>query len=414
MNWKYYQPTFEHRNIFPDYDGPWFGHKFFTYDFVANTKPQKIVELGTWKGTSFFSFCQAVKDFKLNTELIAIDTWKGDKHSGLYEEDIYELFNKVKKEIYSGLNITILRKLFDDAIKDIPDNSIDLLHIDGLHTYDAVKHDFDTWINKVKDDGVIFFHDTHEKSSDFGVYKLWKELKNEYQTMEYSHSHGLGVLFKDKEKYKSLLSFQDVWQQYYSVVPENKIIKNDNSIKESTISELNQSVQQKESEVLNLNESLQEKELNIKGLNQDIKQGKEENNNLEKSINQKESTISELNQSVQQEKSEVLGLNQSLQEKEENLQNLNQEIRHGKDKNDKLEIVISQNKSAISELNQFVQQKEENIKNLIHENDIINNKFKEKTESLDYILNRCISFKIGMILTAPLRFLYEAYKKIKN
>ena len=389
MNWKYYQPTFEHRDIFPDYDGAWFGHKFFTYDLVANTKPQKIVELGTHKGTSFFSFCQAVKDFKLDAELIAIDTWKGDKHAGYYEEDVYELFNKVKNKTYPNLNTVILKKLFDDAIKDIPDNSVDILHIDGLHTYEAVKHDFENWINKVKNNGIVLFHDTHEKTADFGVYKLWEELKEKYQTMEFAHSHGLGVLFKDKNKYKDLLNLQNIWKQYYSVVPENRILKNDNSIKESAISGLSQAIQQKDSEALNLNQSIQQKESEALNLNQ--------------SIQKNEENIQVLNQSIQQKESAMFELDQSIKQKNENIQSLNQTIEKEKEEADNLKELINQKESVISELNQIIEENK-------YDYDVLSSEFKEKSESLDYILNRCISLKIGLFITAPLRFLYEVYK----
>ena len=62
LDWVYYDPKFDYEEMFFDIGRPWSGHKFFGYDLVRNFKPQRIVELGTAHGTSFFSFCQAVKD----------------------------------------------------------------------------------------------------------------------------------------------------------------------------------------------------------------------------------------------------------------------------------------------------------------------------------------------------------------
>jgi len=256
--WNYYQPTFEYEKIFNDLKWPWAGHKYFIYDFIRNLKPRSIVELGTHKGTSFFSMCQAVKDGKLKTKLYAIDIWKGDEHAGFYDETIFNEVVKIKKTYYSKQNIFLLRSLFDDAVSRFKNNSIDLLHIDGLHTYNAVKHDFDNWFKKVKKNGVIIFHDTNEKKDDFGVYKLWNKLKKEYKTLEFSHSHGLGILFKKSTSAQDLKIFETIWQKYYPLLIDKKVLKTQLQQSRTETEEARNNLSQKSLETKNYKKELEQ------------------------------------------------------------------------------------------------------------------------------------------------------------
>lgn len=171
----------------------WWEHVPFGQWLVATIKPRKLVELGTHNGVSYSAFCEAVMREHLDTQCSAIDTWQGDAQAGLYGESVYSEF-KVFHDAHFGSFSTLIRSTFDDAIDYFADGSIDLLHIDGLHSYDAVRHDFEFWLPKLSDKAVVLFHDTNVRSSDFGVWKLWEELRSRYSGFAFVHGSGLGVL----------------------------------------------------------------------------------------------------------------------------------------------------------------------------------------------------------------------------
>lgn len=266
MNWKFYNPLFEYENLLEDTDFPWAGHKLFAYDLIRNFKPNTIVELGTYKGTSLFSMAQALKDSSLKSKITAIDTWEGDKHSGYYDNDIYEGVVKIRNKYYKNINIDLLRTTFDKALKQFKNESIDLLHIDGLHTYEAVKHDFNNWFPKVKKDGVIMFHDTHEKMNDFGVYKLWEEVKKKYGFLDFSHSHGLGVIFLNQKPGKLTIHFEGSIEKIYQSTYQPSL----NNIEIEKLKSLN----------ANLEEKLKSMENNFELLNTKANQLKSIENSL--------------------------------------------------------------------------------------------------------------------------------------
>lgn len=177
----------------------WCGHLPFASWIIRFIQPKIFVELGTHTGNSYFSFCQSVKESGLSTKCYAVDTWQGDEHAGLYSDDIFNSVNSHNREQFSQFS-NLMRMKFDDALNYFSDGSIQLLHIDGLHTYEAVLHDYNSWLKKLAPGAVVLFHDTNVKETDFGVWKLWEELQKLYpNNLEFPHSHGLGVLQLDTD-----------------------------------------------------------------------------------------------------------------------------------------------------------------------------------------------------------------------
>ncbi len=189
-------PRFIPRRYKPRNIGSWSGHLAFASDLIAATQPELIVELGTHWGEAYFTFCQVVEENGLSSLCHAVDHWLGDEHAGHYGEEVFEDVRQYNERYYSQFSY-LLRSSFDDAVTQFGDASIGLLHIDGLHTYEAASHDFRTWLPKVKPGGMILLHDICPKHEDFGVWRLWDEIKAEFpNAFEFHHSWGLGVVQK--------------------------------------------------------------------------------------------------------------------------------------------------------------------------------------------------------------------------
>jgi O-antigen biosynthesis protein len=188
----------------------WLGHIPFAFWLIEQLKPQVVVELGTDRGASYLAFCQAVQILNLPTRCYAIDTWLGDIHTGPYDNNVYEELAEYHNARYARFS-SLLRKTFDQALDDFEIESVDLLHIDGTHTYEAVSHDFNNWLPKLSDRAVVLLHDTNVDLPNFGVTDVWAELTESYKVnCEFLHSCGLGVLAVGTRIPTSVREFFDI------------------------------------------------------------------------------------------------------------------------------------------------------------------------------------------------------------
>lgn len=111
-----------------------------------------MVQIGVYRGKSV---C-ALKDLILqkNLTVLAVDIFECNElgfFKNEFEQNIknFNLENNVKTYMMTSV----------EASKYVSDKSIDLIFIDGDHSYDAVKLDIKSWSPKLKHDGIICGHD---------------------------------------------------------------------------------------------------------------------------------------------------------------------------------------------------------------------------------------------------------------
>lgn len=179
------------------FSNSWAGYLPFASWLIKQIEPTIFVELGTYYGNSYFGFCQAIYESGLQTKCYAVDTWKGEEHTGFSSEDIFQKVNTHNNEKYKFFS-RLLRMNFDEALECFTDGSIGLLHIDGLHTYEAISHNFKAWLPKLTPGAIILLHNINNRGHGFDIWKFWEELKSIYpHNLEFMHSDGLGILQLD-------------------------------------------------------------------------------------------------------------------------------------------------------------------------------------------------------------------------
>ena len=122
---------------------------------------QKIVEVGTWDGKNAKKLRMLFPD----AHLYLIDPYhptlayfqKGDPP--LFKPEEYEKnYQKVCKHFENDSKTTILKATSLEGVNLVPSN-IDLVFIDGDHSYEHVKQDIITWKPKVRSGGLLTGHD---------------------------------------------------------------------------------------------------------------------------------------------------------------------------------------------------------------------------------------------------------------
>lgn len=186
----------------------WTQHLPLAPILVKLLRPRVFVELGTHGGDSYLAFCNAVRTLGTGTQCTAVDTWTGDAHTGPYGPEILAELRSIHDPNFGAFS-RLMQSTFDAAAAVFAGASIDLLHIDGGHTYEAVMHDYQTWLPKMSPRGVVLFHDTTVRDFGFGVWKAWEEIAAGRPASNLPHGYGLGIVAVGGEPAAELLEFLD-------------------------------------------------------------------------------------------------------------------------------------------------------------------------------------------------------------
>lgn len=201
------------KKLYNHYSSAWLGHIHFACWLVRLLNPCVVVDLGVDFGHSTFAFAAA----KLGC-VYGVDSFEGDIQAGI--KNTYNIVHDFKRELIQDNllidNIHFIRGYFDDVYNTF-DKTIDVLHIDGLHTLDAVTNDYNTWITKTSDNAVILFHDVVSYPDTVG--KLFNSIQ--YPKFYFTHSAGLGVVCKNSHTLNKILTSTDIPNKEFIVHDKN-------------------------------------------------------------------------------------------------------------------------------------------------------------------------------------------------
>jgi predicted O-methyltransferase YrrM len=166
---------------------------------LEQNPPKNVMEIGTANGGTLFLLTRMAAD---DAEILSVDL-PGGKFGGGYpewKESIYKSFAKPTQTVNLIRANSHDKETLVKVRSYLKNRKVDFMFIDGDHTYEGVKQDFNTYKDFLADNALVMFHDIAPHPNPiYGVDKFWKEVKLEFKNSEfvkdwYEGGRGLGLL----------------------------------------------------------------------------------------------------------------------------------------------------------------------------------------------------------------------------
>lgn len=132
-------------------------------DLIQKYEIETFVEIGVLKGENAYHI------LKENPKLFyfGIDPFECSEDLPDYDHDYnfiiaFNVFNRYE-------NATLIKEYSHEAVKHFHNTRIDMVFIDGDHSYEAVSQDIKTWKPFIKSEGILSGHDYSFHPSKKGV-----------------------------------------------------------------------------------------------------------------------------------------------------------------------------------------------------------------------------------------------------
>jgi len=173
---------------FPIHEHPldrhtWGGRSPIFSRLIAELRPGRIIEVGSWLGWSAISMARACRRHGVDCdEIVCVDTWLGnDRHiiavdaaGTIHQSSVSPLLRRHHgyPRLYETFLANVIHTGCQDLITPFPASSdvaasvlrtialpADLIYIDANHTYESVSADLATWWPLISPGGVLMAHD---------------------------------------------------------------------------------------------------------------------------------------------------------------------------------------------------------------------------------------------------------------
>lgn len=169
---------------------------------VEKEPPRVVLEIGTARGGTLFVLARAATPEAL---LISVDL-PGGRFGGGYprwRRGLYEAFATADQQLVLLRQDSHEDETIEHVREILNGKGVDLLFIDGDHTYEGVRRDFEAYGALVADGGVVALHDivpeNPERKSEYDllpgeVPRFWRELRSRYEHAELVDDWGQGAM----------------------------------------------------------------------------------------------------------------------------------------------------------------------------------------------------------------------------
>jgi predicted O-methyltransferase YrrM len=140
---------------------------------VKSLEPSTVVEIGRAGGGSLYLLTRVCPD---DAVIISVDTGGAPRAQGRF----FAAFARANQRVEILWGDSHHQQTMVRRVRSLVHQSIDLLFIDGDHSYEGVRLDYELYSPLVRTGGAIAFHDIvpGTEQNVGGVPRLWKELKD--------------------------------------------------------------------------------------------------------------------------------------------------------------------------------------------------------------------------------------------